>query len=140
MAGLWPVSPVQWPAVSTTVGEISVPEHRKRPDSVVNRMTPTLVCAVSRWLGRTPVAGARSACVRPSRRVIGSPLGKLPTPLLRTGRFTGLEVAPLGDQEALRLGDHLESVLAQEAADALGGTSGQHSRHVDAGVEGRCLR
>src|SRR3954447_25219080 len=59
MAGLWPVSPVQWPAVSTTVGEISVPEHRKRPDSVVNRMTPTLVCTVSRW----PSVVAAAGCV-----------------------------------------------------------------------------
>ena len=31
VAGLSPVSPVQWPAVSTTVGEISVPEQRNRP-------------------------------------------------------------------------------------------------------------
>jgi hypothetical protein len=37
------VSPVQWPAVSTTVGQIGVPEHRNLPASVVNRTTPTLV-------------------------------------------------------------------------------------------------
>ncbi len=51
------MSPVQWPAVSTTVGEISVPEQRNRPVSVVNRMTPTLVCTVSRCPSMIATAG-----------------------------------------------------------------------------------
>ena len=34
---------VQWPAVRTTVGAMSVPEQRKRPSAVVKRTSPTLV-------------------------------------------------------------------------------------------------
>src|SRR5689334_2801567 len=67
VAGLSPVSPVQWPAVSTTVGEISVPEHRNRPASVVNRMSPTLVCTVSRC--PSMIAEAGGAVARPRRSI-----------------------------------------------------------------------
>ena len=52
-----PSSPVQWPAVSTTVGEISVPEQRNRPSSVVNRTRPTFVCTSSRWPSTIAEAG-----------------------------------------------------------------------------------
>ena len=38
---------VQWPAVSTTRREISVPEQRNRPSTVVNRTRPTFVWTVS---------------------------------------------------------------------------------------------
>ena len=34
---------VQWPAVSTTVGEISVPVQRNLPSAVVKRTSPTFL-------------------------------------------------------------------------------------------------
>ena len=75
MAGLSPVSPVQWPAVSTTVGEISVPEQRNRPASVVNRTTPTLVCTSS----RCPPMIAPAGCAVTSMPTTSNRASKQPT-------------------------------------------------------------
>src|SRR3954447_13144734 len=76
VAGWAPSSPVQWPAVSTTVGEMRVPEQRNRPSDVVNRMTPTLVWTVSRCpsviaeadcaLARNPVTSNRPVSTTPA--------------------------------------------------------------------------
>src|SRR3954471_4110205 len=102
---------VQWPAVSTTRREISVPEQRKRVPSCVKRTSPTLLCTVSgepptiapagaagtSRAAATAVPHAAHRVLRDKRvplRVVGRAQTSRDDPLTRVHATVGVQNAP----------------------------------------------
>src|SRR4051794_20210628 len=63
----------------------------------------------------------------------GEVAGQTLAPLSGPGRLIGFELVLFGDQEAFRLGNHVQSHPTQLPCNALRRPPGEHSRQVDAG-------
>src|SRR5690242_16636724 len=106
-----------------------------RPCSIGPMLTTRALRCTALYVDAPLGAGSRARAT-PSSTSSSGPGGQLGSPVAGPVLLLRLEPVLLGHQEALRLRDHIEAVLAQQVVHSLGGPAGQRRGPVHPGVEG----